>query len=330
MNKKITINEIAQSAHVSKTTVSRFLNKKYENMSEATKTKIEETIKAYDYQPNRQAQTLKTNSSLTIGISVADLSNLYTSRLLKGISQAFRDTNYQLLIMDADNNLDRELNNLQMLLNEKVDGIILQPLSHLPTQYQLLIDHDIPVIQVDRYVEPFTFPAIVSDNFQKSLEIADLIQANNYQQVIVLANQISGISSRMNRFDGLSNALSDTKIIVNLIEIDLDDFWQENLTSLIKTPTKTAIFALNGQVLWEVVRYLQTKKISYPHDIGLVGYDDDNFADLIQPGISVIKQAPLKIGETAANQLLAKLQSNIPLNIENIRISATLELRESL
>ncbi|AEJ23318.1 LacI family transcription regulator [Weissella koreensis KACC 15510] len=330
MNKKITINEIAKSANVSKTTVSRFLNKKYENMSEATKTKIEETIKSYGYQPNRQAQTLKTNSSLTIGISVADLSNLYTSRLLKGISQAVLDTNYQLLIMDADNHIERELSNLQMLLNENVDGIILQPLSHLPAQYQLLTERNLPVIQVDRYVEPFTFPAVVSDNFQKSLEIADLIQAKSYEQVIVIANKISGISSRMNRFDGLSNALFDTSIAVTLIEIDLDDAWQTHLTSLIQKNIRSAIFALNGQVLWEVVRYLQTKHIQYPDDVGLIGYDDDNFADLIQPGISVIKQEPLQIGQSAADQLLSNLQNNAPLSIENMRIPATIELRESI
>ncbi|QIL50299.1 LacI family DNA-binding transcriptional regulator [Weissella coleopterorum] len=330
MNKKITINEIAKIANVSKTTVSRFLNQKFENMSQATKEKIERTIQEYDYQPNRQAQTLKTQSSLTIGISVADLSNLYTSRLLKGISQTFQDTNYQLLIMDADNHQEREINNIQVLLNENVDGIILQPLSHIPSQYQLLVDQGLPVIQVDRYVEPFTFPAIVSDNFQKSLEIADLVQAKQYEQILVLANQISGISSRMNRFDGLSNALTESNISVSLIEIDLDSDWHTKVMQFIEQPQKTAIFALNGQVLWEVVRFLQKNQIIYPKDVGLIGYDDDNFADLIQPGISVIKQNPHQIGQTAAKYLLDQLQNKTPMKPQNIRIAAELELRHSL
>ncbi|MDN6081653.1 MAG: helix-turn-helix domain-containing protein, partial [Leuconostoc sp.] len=74
MSKKVTINVIAEMARVSKTTVSRFLNGKFDNMSEATKERIAETIAELDYHPSRQAQALKAKNSLLIGISVADIS----------------------------------------------------------------------------------------------------------------------------------------------------------------------------------------------------------------------------------------------------------------
>jgi len=145
MDKKITINDIAAKAGVSKTTISRYLNDKFDNMSKTTKVRIEQTIAELDYRPNRQAQALKSRNSFLIGVSVADISNMYTSRLLKGIGDYFQKTHYQVLIMDADNNVDRELSNLEKMMTEQIDGIILQPLVHQPEHYQFLINKKTPV-----------------------------------------------------------------------------------------------------------------------------------------------------------------------------------------
>ena len=83
--KKITINDVAQKAGVSKTTVSRFLNNNYNNMSDHTKKRIEDVIKELNYRPNKQAQALKSKHSYLIGVVVADISNMFSSLLLKGI-----------------------------------------------------------------------------------------------------------------------------------------------------------------------------------------------------------------------------------------------------
>lgn len=329
MSKKVTINVIAEMARVSKTTVSRFLNGKFDNMSEATKERIAETIAELDYHPSRQAQALKAKNSLLIGISVADISNMYTSRLLKGISDYFQNTIYQVLIMDGDNSIEREYSNLEKMVTERIDGIILQPLVHQLDHYQLLIDENIPVVQVDRYTEPSTWPAVVSDNFQKSLEVADLMKSKNYEEIIVLSNHINGVSSRMNRYNGLKTGIENTNITIKLIEIDDNKDWQNTLQSMLESPTKKALYALNGQVLWEIVRFLKKHHIAIPDDVGVIGYDDDMFADMISPEITSVSQNPQEIGRTAAANLMQIMNDETTLS-KTIRIPSTIQMRESL
>ncbi|MGO2708710.1 LacI family DNA-binding transcriptional regulator [Leuconostoc mesenteroides] len=329
MSKKVTINVIAEMARVSKTTVSRFLNGKFDNMSEATKERIAETIAELDYHPSRQAQALKAKNSLLIGISVADISNMYTSRLLKGISDYFQNTIYQVLIMDGDNSIEREYSNLEKMVTERIDGIILQPLVHQLDHYQLLIDENIPVVQVDRYTEPSTWPAVVSDNFQKSLEVADLMKSKNYEEIIVLSNHINGVSSRMNRYNGLKTGIENTNITIKLIEIDDNKDWQNTLQSMLESPTKKVLYALNGQVLWEIVRFLKKHHIAIPDDVGVIGYDDDMFADMISPEITSVSQNPQEIGRTAAANLMQIMNDETTLS-KTIRIPSTIQMRESL
>ena len=328
MDKKVTINDIATQAGVSKTTISRYLNGKFDNMSSNTKARIEETIDKLDYRPNRQAQALKTHHSFLIGVSVADISNMYTSRLLKGIGEYFQKTHYQVLIMDADNSVARELSNLEKMMTEQVDGIILQPLVHQPEHYQLLVAEKTPVVQVDRYTEPFAWPAVVSDNFQKSVELAKIFKTKSYDAILVLANHINGVSSRMNRYNGLEAGLTGSGITVKLIEIDGSD-WQSLLHAEIKQHQHPAIFALNGQVLWSAVRFAKERSLNIPEDVGLIGYDDDQFADMITPAISSVSQNPQEIGRVAAEQLLSSVngQATPP---KNTRIPSEIQMRDSL
>ena len=84
--KKVTINQVASYCGVSKTTISRFLNGKYENMSAETKEKISAAVKALNYHPDRSAQRLKASRTMLIGCVICDISSPYSALLLKGIN----------------------------------------------------------------------------------------------------------------------------------------------------------------------------------------------------------------------------------------------------
>ncbi|MFH0349711.1 hypothetical protein ACG92U_07190 [Leuconostoc citreum] len=124
------------------------------------------------------------------------------------------------------------------MMTEQVDGVILQPLTNYPNHYQNIIDAQLPVVQVDRYTHPVIWPAIVSDNYQKSREVANLLKQSNYEQVVVLSNHIHGISSRMNRLKGLADALATTTIKISQIEITSDRHWEGQLLSYLKCTKK--------------------------------------------------------------------------------------------
>lgn len=335
MNKKVTISDIANLSGVSKTTISRYLNGKYEGMSETTRNRIQEVIEELDYRPSRQARALKSQYSSIIGIVVADISNSYTSRMIKGIMDRLNSTDYHTIIMDSDLNTKRESKNIKKLLDEQVDGIIIQPIAESSLKYDF-IPSEMTIVQIDRYVEPLKWAAVVSDNFLQSQNLGRIIAENDYKRVIILTPEIKNASPRVNRYKGLLNGLAnyDVEVIVvttneikDIVARDID-IWDQ-MNQYIYDDVKTVLYAFNGGLLYGLIRLLKEKNIPVPEKIGLVGYDDGALTDLFNPEITSIEQNPVEIGHKAAEILLNSMAGkDIP--IELYCVDSKLNNRKSL
>lgn len=335
MNKKVTISDIANLSGVSKTTISRYLNGKYEGMSEATRNRIQEVIEELDYRPSRQARALKSQYSSIIGIVVADISNSYTSRMIKGVMDRLNSTDYHTIIMDSDLNTKREANNIKKLIDEQVDGIVIQPIGESSLEYDF-IPSGMSLVQIDRYVEPLKWPAVVSENFLQSQNLGRIIAENDYKRVIILTPEIKNVSPRINRYKGLQNGLADydveviiviTNEIKDIVARDID-IWDQ-MNQYIYDDVKTVLYAFNGGLLYGLIRLLKEKNIPVPDKIGLVGYDDGALTDLFNPEITSIEQNPVEIGHKAADILLNSMAGkDIPIDL--YCIDSKLNNRKSL
>lgn len=334
MKKKATINDIAELSNVSRTTISRYLNGKFGNMSQETRERIQKVIADLDYHPSRQARLLKSQHSSMIGIMVGDISNFYTSRLLKGILNRVKKSPYRLIIMDSDLSSDLEQKNLSKLIEEQVDGIILQPLGASSDEYQKL--NHLPVVQIDRYVDPLIWPAVISDNFEKSKALVELAVNKDYQRIIAISPPLIHSSTRIERYEGLVAALQGKK--VQLKEFiapeakDLEDsspkFWQEMLP-LLNDGIKTAIYTFNGPLLFNCVKFLKENDLSIPEKVGVVGFDDVSWGEIMGPGVTAIEQNLEKIGFLAAENLINNIEAKSS-NSEKIVVESKLTIRKSL
>lgn len=330
--KKVTINDIARLSNVSRTTISRYLNGKFENMSDETRAKIEQHIKELDYRPNRQAQLMKSGHSRLIGISVADVSNFYTSRLLKGILNRLRESSYRSIIVDSNLSQKLEQENLQKLQDEQVDGLLLQPLAASSEAYQLTF----PVVQIDRYVEPLIWSAVTSDNFEDSKALVELVVEKGYERIIVLSPPVTYSTVRIARYEGLLAALKNTNVeIVELLAPEAKDMgmndpiWQE-LTDKLHSPQKTVVYAFNTPLLYHCVEFFQAEGLKTPDDLGLVGYDDESWGSILVSGLTTLEQPLVKIGYTAANRLLRQIEGKEQESPEVLKIPSQLNQRKSL
>jgi LacI family kdg operon repressor len=330
--KHLTIAQVAKIAGVSKATLSRFLNGNFSHMSETTRKHIEETVKQLHYRPNRQAQTLKSRKSRLIGVMVDDISNIYSSLLLKGVGSICRSQNYQVLIMEAAGSLDLERDGLYRLIDQRIDGIIMQPISRQSESYRFLIEQQIPLVMVDRQTEPLTWPTVTADNFEVTGKLARYMIHLGYSRIIVVSQPVHAISSREQRYQAFKAVSNVFQTEVELVEIKHDSIAPliERLKFLKATnKKKTALFAANSQVLTLILNYLLAAGVRIPEDIGVSGYDDANWAALAGPGITGIEQDPQKIGEVAANILLQAIAGQ-PLQIKNYIIPTKWTIRHSL
>lgn len=335
MNKKITINDIAKLTGVSKSTISNFLNGKFEGMSKKTHDRIQDKIKELDYRPNRQARALKSSYSSLIGISVTDISNLYTSRLLKGMMERLQNTKYHTIIMNSDLDKEYEQYNIEKLLDEKVDGIILQPLRAESTDYKS-IDSSLPLVQVDRYLQPLMWPAIISDNAEQSRLLAEKIVEKGYQRIVILTPPMANSVTRLKRYEGIKQAIQNTEVEIEVVLTDEvqgvfssnQTIWG-NIRDFCEDDKKTVIYAFNGGLLYGVIKILKEQNISVPNQVGVVGYDDGALGELISPGLTSIVQDPIKIGYQAAELLVKNIETK-QQRAELLVVESKLKIRNSL
>ena len=141
IDKKITINDVARACGVSKTTISRYLNHKYEYFSEETCERIAKVIDELGYNPNRSAQRLKSPNTGLIGCIIGDMGSPFAGILLRGITRSCEEAGYQVLFAESDENPQKEVRAIEGLLANQVDGLIVNT-SGDNDEYLLLRRHD--------------------------------------------------------------------------------------------------------------------------------------------------------------------------------------------
>ncbi|MGF7400656.1 LacI family DNA-binding transcriptional regulator [Thermoanaerobacterium thermosaccharolyticum] len=173
-NFKITIDYVAKKAGVSKTTISRFLNGRYEYMSDATRENIKKVIEELNYRPNNLARSLKLNRSNLIGVLVSDIGNHFSSILVKGIEKVLKENGYNLIIASTDNDATKEREYILSLLDNNVDGLIINTAGGNDDFLIRLSKKGLPIVLADRSIKDTVFDTVVVNryehNYKKSIK----------------------------------------------------------------------------------------------------------------------------------------------------------------
>jgi|SRR5690625_2772365 len=326
--KKVTIQEVADLAGVSKATISRYLNGHYEKMSGETRKYIESIIEELDYRPSRQAQYLTTKKSYLIGLSVADIENLYSTYLIKPIQAEVENIDYQLLIMTSNNSIEQENINIRKLLDQNIDGLMLQPVSNNFNNYQQLVSANLPTVLIDRKLDTSYWPTIQSDNFTATKLLTEMIIRKDYEQIILITEPLNNISPRIERYNAIQFISNSNEI--PFLKIELPEF-EKKMSELLKKNffgRKTVLFGANGTSVARILKFIKDEKLQIPTDVGVCGYDDLELRDFITPTLTSISQKPKEVGRCSIEMLLDLI--NTSKKKETIEISSELIIGESL
>lgn len=315
--KNVTIADVAAYVGVSKTTISRYLNKNFEFMSQETQEKIDEAIKVLKYRPNRIAQTLKAKNSNIIGVTIADIGNPFSSLLIKGINDVCRASNYQLLVTNADNMAEREKENIESLLDSQVDGLLVNTTGN---NYKYLEefksrDNFKPIVLLDRFVTPLIYDSVTMNNADVTRNILNELLKNDYDYYVYFTEDINGISSRVERKKALEEFLSQNSFVSGETAI-IKKNEMEEIKEKIKVifdknkDINICFFANNDEILKVLVECIYDLKIRIGMDVGIFGFADEKWARLIGPGITSIDENPYEMGEKAAKLLFERIEGS--------------------
>src|SRR5690625_2205686 len=152
--RKVTIQDVANRAGVSKSTVSQFINNRYEYMAVETKIRIENAVKDLGYIPNHIAKSLKQKKTSTIGVIVANIIHSFSNEMIRAIEDVCEQNGVHMFVCNADDNPDKEKSYMDMLIAKQVDGLIIFPTGGNMEYYHSLKQTKFPIVFVDRKIDP--------------------------------------------------------------------------------------------------------------------------------------------------------------------------------
>lgn len=334
--KGITIHDVAKRAEVSITTVSRYMNGSFDNMSESTRQRLEQVIRELDYRPNNLARGLKSQNSRTIGCVVADMANPFSALLIKGINKVCREQGYQVLILDADNDGALEKDAYKSLLNNPVEGIIANTTGKADAEL-LAAAGRVPLVLADRVIEsPGQIDSVVSDDWEATYRTVRYLLEKGYERIGFFSPPTAHISTRSARLDAFCRAMKelrgeDAETMVFLCENGDRQALSEKLRQFAAQAEEApaAIFSVNGEMTRQILHEMRRQNLSLSPNLGLCSFDDWGWQELLGPGITTVATDTYEMGVKSAALLFEKLAGKEKLPARRVEMKNVLVERSS-
>lgn len=314
MDKNVTIKDIARESGVSTATVSRVLsNRGY--ASEENRKKVLAVAKKLNYQPNEIAKSLKMHKTNTIGVIIPDISNPYFMKIAKGIEDVVQEQGYNLLFMSGDEKPEKERKLLKVLLEKRVDAMILATSGGNDEAINEIRIRNIPVILVDRKLESANdqIDLVVENNFEGAYQLTSYLIKKGHEKIGVVNGSLE-VSTGSERFSGFKKAMLDYEKELQEEYIFNGNFTVEDgrkameyFSKLVTPPT--AIVSFNNTMTAGVILQLTKMGMKMPDDMFVASYGETEVTQVINPaGTICIKQSPykmgVKVGQIAMNRLV--------------------------
>jgi LacI family transcriptional regulator len=306
---RATLHDISRETGVSIYAVSQALAGK-KGVSEETRKRVIDVAKRLGYVRNRAAANLKGATSHTIGVVTANGRNQYYATLLQGINEELRSLGYTAISNDAmrGGNYDAELEreSIQGLLQQRVAGVI-ATYSLLPENIELLNKWQIPVVFVDTPA-PEGFedkPFIGVDNYFASRLVAEHLSALGHRSALLVAFPATW-SARVDREAGFVETAKRVGLRTEVIETpnDPDAVAQLVINRLEQVDRPDCIYALNTILLQGVLKALARCGLRVPQDVSVIAFDEFDWAEHLDPPLTVVDQHIAAIGKAAGSKMV--------------------------
>lgn len=308
--KRVTIEDVAQAAGVSRQTVSRAMNDKGE-ISPETKEHVLKTIQELGYQPNRLAQGMVTQRTKTVGLVMPDITNLFFPEVARGVQDAGRLHDYNVLLCNTDDDPEEEIRVLNSLAAQRVDGIFM--IGSVADEAALTRFADIysPIVMLNRLFEHPNVNLIIVDNERGAFLAVEHLIAQGRRTIGMLAN-LNFSRSQIRRVRGYEEALNhygipmDRSLIIG--ETPTLQGGYNALQQLMAIhPGVTAVFTYNDLMGLGAMRAARDLGKCVPEDIAVIGFDNIGMASMATPSLSSIHVDKYAIGHKAMNRILDML-----------------------
>lgn len=308
--KKLTINEVAERAGVSKTTVSFYLNGRTNKMSEDTQQRIQQVIDETGYEPSAAARSLRTKGSRIIGVILEDVSDPYCARALRGIETTAQSQGYQIVIGNSDLVFRNEETYVKRMMKLGVDGFIVQSTYRFGMLASELEKKNKPVMYLDATPYDYKGKAIKGNNYDCVYQVISECHKKGYQKFLMISDGENSTGTGFENTSGYIDALQDVGIKGSTHYFPLNTKSSqifELLNQTIHLNEKTLIYVATAALLptvFQAVKKYPDYHSLFPSTLGLIGFDTSSWTALATPPISAIIPPAYEEGTQVAEELI--------------------------
>lgn len=311
--RKVSMRKVSELAGVSTATVSRAL-KNPEMVFPDTRERILKAVDMLGYRPNMLARNFYSGKTETILVIVTDLTNPFFSGIIKGVEEVAQQLGYSVLLGDTDDDIKRERVYAEMVLSNRADGLI--QLDHVfPfAKKDAELASKIPMVSVcDAIDGDHDFPYVTIDNSAASREVASHLVSLGHTKIGAISGQKdSRVTSE--RLGGLKRVLQENGLKFN------DDWYirgsyskqsgQASAEELLQQEElPTAIFCFSDEIAIGAIKAIKSKGLRVPEDISVVGFDNIDVCEYIDPPLTTIDQPSVDMGRKAMQVLYQMIEN---------------------
>lgn len=320
---RITMNEIAKLAGVSKATVSRVLNDSECGVGEQTRVRVKKIAEELGYSVE---QTEKKNLSFTryIALILPDITNPFFADLAKSVEQSLRRKGYSLVLANTDFSEDNEAAQIRELMVKRLEGILLVPSGirareehDLPRRYQ------IPMVLLDRKLEGISdIPGVYSNNEYASVISCEHLIRKGARDIVFISGPLN-VSTSIERFEGYKAVLAQHSIPFRPEMCRHGSYTVESGYNAVLELERSgisysAILAANDLMALGALKAVREFGYRVPEDVQIIGFDNIEFSQYCEPSLSTMQQPTFDMGAKAVELLTGIIEKRDPVQPERL------------
>ncbi len=327
-----TIADVARRAGVSPVTVSRVINGA-SNVRVSTREAVEQAIADLRYVPSVVARSLRSKRTYALALLVPDITNPFWTTVARGVEDAAQSGNYSVLLCNTDESPAKQHRYLDMIVSQRVDGVIIAPYDSDGQNLLRLRERDIPTVVIDRRIKDWNVDTVYCDSTSSACALVRHLIGLGHTRIAMITGP-KGTSTAEDRLDGYNYALREAGLPLDPALVKRGEYRSATgmamMLELLETPRPpTAVVTANNVIAMGVFEAVRSSRLAVPQDIALVTFDDLPDISRFFPFFTVISQPAYEMGHEAACLLLNRLDVGGSLEPRCIMLPTRLVARVS-
>ncbi len=314
------VREVAALAGVSVGTVSNVLNRP-ENVSEATRARVESAMKDLGFVGSRAAGQLRSKKSHLVGVVVPDVGNPFWATVLRGIERVLDEHDLTMIVSSTRQDRKRQKHVLAGLLMQGVDGLVIAPIADRPKEWAPLSTSRYGVVTLEKLSKGTGGRWVSADNVKGARLAAGYLLDRGHRRIGMI-NGPEFVSWCAERRQGVVDAIRergldpDEVLVLRTVSDLTVEEGRRAASELVGSGTVTAVFCVNDMLALGALVQANDQELRVPQDVSIMGYDDVDFASALSAPLTTIRQPAYEIGKAAARLLISKTALGVEEHVE--------------